>query len=350
LRKKEAHEVSEVKRVSQEMEDFSRVAGDLAKVLFESRTTGVCTLRDGTILAANPLVAELTGRPNDEVQGKPWLGLASREDLPFLGSGRGEGTSRETSPFHFRLSNPGGETRWVVGTLTPLPSPAGSDELLLLSDVSGYEKIHDDARVREQDALAMIEGTLRAIEKIVEMKDPFIAGHQRRVARLSYAISRRLGLSESSSRILRMAALVHDVGKVSVPIQFLAKPMHLSEDEYSIVRMHPLVGYEILKDIDQLAFAAEIILQHHERVDGSGYPAGLPGERMLPEAKIISVADAMEAMISRRPHRPALGLEEALGEIERGRGLEYDPDVVDACQDLFREPGFTLEARSEGGF
>ncbi|MDI9393155.1 MAG: HD domain-containing protein [Synergistota bacterium] len=337
--------------MSQEMEGFSRMAGDLAKVLFESRTTGVCILRDGMILAANPLVGEMTEKPDEEIKGKPWLELASREDLPFLGSGRGQGTSRETTPFHFRLSTPRGETRWVVGTLTPLPSPAGSDELLLLSDVSRYERIHDDASVREQDTLAMTEGTLLAIEKIVEMKDPFIAGHQRRVARLSYAISRRLGLSESSSRVLRMAALVHDVGKVSIPIQVLAKPMHLSEDEYSIVRMHPLVGYEILKDIDHLAFAAEIILQHHERVDGSGYPSGrLTGDRMLPEARIISVADAMEAMISRRPHRPALGLEEALGEIDRGRGLEYDPDVVDACLDLFKEPGFTLESRSEGDF
>ena len=331
-------------------EGFASAAGDISSALSGSRSTGACVIRYGFILSANTLVGELTGRREEDIRGRPWADLVLPEDIPYLGSGRGSGAAHEGAPFHFRIKGPDGKPRWMVGTLTPLSGNSEPDQLLLMADVSEYGDLHEEARAREEEVLGMTEGTLRAIEKIVEMKDPFIAGHQRRVARLCYAIARQLGFSGSSAKILRMAALVHDVGKVSIPIQVLAKPMHLSDDEYSIVRMHPLVGYEILKDIEHLAFAAEIILQHHERTDGSGYPSGLTGENMLPEAKILSVADVIEAMISQRPHRPALGLEEALAEVKRGREKEYDSDVVDACLGLFSDPGFTLEMIPGGVF
>lgn len=331
-------------------DSFAKTAGDIPAALSRSRSTGACVIRFGLVLSSNALVGELTGRGEEDIRGKPWTDLVLPEDIPYLGSGHGSGAAHEGATFHFRIKSPDGKPRWMVGTLTPLSADPEPDQLLLMADVSSYGEAHEYARAREEEVLGMTEGTLRAIEKIVEMKDPFIAGHQRRVARLSYAIARQLGFSESSAKILRMAALVHDVGKVSIPIQVLAKPMQLSDDEYSIVRMHPLVGYEILKDIEHLAFAAEIILQHHERADGSGYPSGLTGDNMLPEARIISVADVIEAMISQRPHRPALGLEEALAEVKRGKGKEYDTDVVDACLDLFSDPEFNLDAVPGGVF
>ena len=321
---------------------------DLASALFESSSTGVCVIQDGLIKSINPVLEEIIGIKMEEVQGRPWVDLIHADDRELFLAGSGKNIEvAEPSP-HFRIITRDGSLRWMMGTFTPMRFHTCPALLAILVDISEREKIHDDYKSREEDLLRTTEGTLRAIEKIVEMKDPFIVGHQRRVARLSYAIAKYLGFTEASSRMLRMAALVHDVGKVSIPIQVLAKPMHLSDDEYSIVRMHPLIGYEILKDIDNLAFVGEIILQHHERIDGSGYPSGLTGDSMLPEARIISVADVVEAMVSQRPHRPALGMEEALAEIRKGRGTEFDSGVVDACVALFHDLGFTFEAEAAG--
>jgi PAS domain S-box-containing protein len=329
---------------------FSAGMDNLASSLFESRSTGVCVIQEGLIKTINPVLEDITGFRSEDIQGKPWGDLIYPEDKPLFLSGSEKSAGATESSIHFRILNKEGGTLWMTGTLTPTVFHARPALLALLADDSEHEKIHEEYKSREEDLLKTTEGTLRAIEKIVEMKDPFIAGHQRRVARLSYAIARHLGFSDSSAKTLRMAALVHDVGKVSIPIQVLAKPMHLTDDEYSIVRMHPLIGYEILKDIDHLAFVGEIILQHHERIDGSGYPSGLTGDQMLPESKIISVADVVEAMVSQRPHRPAMGIEEALAEIRKGRGIEYDMEVVDACVALFHDLGFTMEAESEGAF
>jgi len=181
----------------------------------------------------------------------------------------------------------------------------------------------------------------------VETRDPYTGGHQRRATNLARAIATEMGLSEEQIDGIRMAGLVHDLGKISVPAGILNKPSRLTEDEFGIVQTHPQVGYDILKTIEFPWPVAQIVLQHHERMDGSGYPKGLVGKDVLLEARILAVADVVEAMSSHRPYRPALGMDKALEEISRNKGVLYDPSVVDACLKVFTEKGLKFEYRDE---
>ena len=179
--------------------------------------------------------------------------------------------------------------------------------------------------------------TIELIASVSELRDPYTAGHQKRVAGLAKFMAMKMELSPKSVDAVEMASLVHDVGKIKVPAEILSKPGPLDEVEYLLVKTHPQAGYNLLKDIDFPWPVAEIVLQHHERLDGSGYPQGLKGKEILQEARIIAVADVVEAMASDRPYRKALGIEAALKEIKRGRGTLYDEEAVDACLALFEE-------------
>ncbi len=187
-----------------------------------------------------------------------------------------------------------------------------------------------------------LRGIIQVVSLIIETRDPYTAGHQRGVADLARAIARVMGLPRECLEGIRLAAIVHDLGKISIPAEILAKPTRLTEAEMSLIRMHPQAGYEILKKVDFPWPIAQIVLQHHERVDGSGYPQGLRGPDLLLEAKILGVADVVDAMCSHRPYRPAIGLDKALAEISQNRGILYDPEVVDACLKYFKEKLATL--------
>jgi len=188
-----------------------------------------------------------------------------------------------------------------------------------------------------------MDATIETMSKIVEAKDPYTAGHQQRVSQLSTAIAKELNLSPDKVEGIRIASLIHDIGKIGLPTEILSKPSKLSDLEFSLIKEHSQIGYDILKSIDFSYPVANIVLQHHERLNGSGYPQELKGEDILPEAKIIGVADVVEAMSSHRPYRPALGIDAALEEITQNRGILYDPEVVDACLKLFKEKGFKFE-------
>jgi len=176
------------------------------------------------------------------------------------------------------------------------------------------------------------DGIIHAISLTVETRDPYTAGHQQRVADLARAISIEMALPEDQVESIRLAGLIHDLGKIAVPSEILSKPGKLTDIEFSLMRIHPQAAYDILKDIDFPWPLSVIVLQHHERLDGSGYPQGLKGkDGILLEARILAVADVFEAMASHRPYRPALGKEKALDELRRGKGASYDPKVVDAC-------------------
>lgn len=184
--------------------------------------------------------------------------------------------------------------------------------------------------------------SITALAAVVEMRDPYTAGHQRRVAQLAVSIARELKLSEEKIEGIHLASVVHDVGKIHVPAEILSKPGKLTALEFSLIKEHAQSGYEILKNIQFPWEIAQIVLQHHERLDGSGYPRGLVAGQILLESRIVAVADVVESMVSHRPYRPGLGLEVALAEIERNKGSLFDPQVVDACTRLFREQGYTL--------
>jgi HD-GYP domain-containing protein (c-di-GMP phosphodiesterase class II) len=188
--------------------------------------------------------------------------------------------------------------------------------------------------------------TIEAIGALVEARDPYTAGHQRRVAVLARAIAQEMGLSDDKIYGLYWAATIHDLGKISIPAEILSKPSKLRPIEFELIKTHAQNGYDIIKDAQFPWPLAQMVLQHHERLDGSGYPQALSGDQILIEAKILAVADVVEAMSSHRPYRPSLGLDAALEEIAAQRGVLYDPAVVDCCLKLFREKNYDFQANA----
>jgi HD-GYP domain-containing protein (c-di-GMP phosphodiesterase class II) len=188
-----------------------------------------------------------------------------------------------------------------------------------------------------------MKGIIQTMALTVETRDPYTAGHQRRAADLACAIAKETRLSKDQMLGIQMAGEIHDVGKISVPAEILSKPGRLSEIEFKLIETHPQVGYDILKGIEFPWPIAQMVIQHHEMINGSGYPQGLSGEDILSEARILSVADVVEAISSHRPYRPALGIDKALEQISKNRGILYDPDVADACLKLFSEKGFAFK-------
>lgn len=197
-------------------------------------------------------------------------------------------------------------------------------------------------RQSEMQLRTSLLDSISAIAATVEIRDMYTAGHQRRVAQIATAIARLLNLPEQQIEGLYLACVVHDVGKIKIPAEILSKPGKLGELEYALIKQHPQAGYDILKEVDFPWPIAQFVLQHHERIDGSGYPHGLTGDAILLEARIIAVADVIEAMASHRPYRPGLGIEAALAEISGKRGTVYDAAVADAAIVLFREKEFLL--------
>ncbi len=209
------------------------------------------------------------------------------------------------------------------------------------------QRLVAEAQLRESfDRLErVLDETVETLAAVVETKDPHTSGHQRRVVQLASAIASELALPVHRIRGLRVAGLLHDIGKIYVPAEILSRPGQLRQSEIDLLRSHPAIGYELLKGIPFEWPVAEIVLQHHERIDGSGYPAGLRGEDIMLEARILAVADVVEALSSHRPYRPALGLERALQEIGATRGVLYDERAVEACLRLFRQQGFAFADR-----
>jgi len=177
----------------------------------------------------------------------------------------------------------------------------------------------------------------------VEQRDPYTAGHQQRVSQLGCAIAEEMGMTMIQVEGVRTAGVVHDLGKMHIPIEILSRPGKLTKEEYNIVRSHAQVGYDILKEIEFPWPIANIVHQHHEKMDGSGYPMGLSNGDILMEARILCVADVVEAMASHRPYRPALGMDMALEEISKGKGIHFDANVVDACLTVIKEKEFVFE-------
>ena len=239
-----------------------------------------------------------------------------------------------------------GGLRSVRFDKTPLVDADGEIRGVMVEGIDITD--HTSAEISLQEKLDKLEktlnGSIQAMATIVEMRDPFTIGHQQRVASLSGAIAQQMGLAEEQAFGVIIASKIHDIGKVYVPMEILSKPGGLSDTERQIIKSHSAGGYDILKPIDFPWPVAQAIYQHHERLDGSGYPLGLRGADIILEARIIMVADVVEAMSSHRPYRPALSVESALTEITGNSGILYDAEVVDACVRLFREKAFSFDS------
>lgn len=214
--------------------------------------------------------------------------------------------------------------------------------MAVIHDISEKKKMEADLKDSLEKTSRILDGTVQSLGSAMEKRDPYTAGHQQRVAQLACALAGEIGgIATERLKGIWIAALLHDIGKLYVPAEILTRPGHLSWIEFELVKGHAEAGFEILKDIEFYWPVPLIVRQHHERLDGSGYPAGLKGDNILFEARILGVADIVEAMSSHRPYRPGKGIESALEEITKARGTAYDPSVVDACLAVFRN-GFNF--------
>jgi PAS domain S-box-containing protein len=223
------------------------------------------------------------------------------------------------------VRNPAGKILYYEGTV---------------EDITDRKMAVENLKQHAEKLRQSLLGTIKALSMTIETRDPYTSGHQTKVSRLARAIAQDMVLSNDTVDNIRIAGSIHDIGKIAVPSEILSKPSKLTAIEFSLIKTHPQTGYDILKEAELPYPIAEIVLQHHERLNGSGYPQGLKDGQILLESQIIMVADVVEAMASHRPYRPALGIDAALEEIEKNRGILYGTGVVDACLRLFRERGF----------
>ena len=246
--------------------------------------------------------------------------------------------------FETQFYQKNGSTLWVSINMQTICDIDGQVlyEEGIVEDITARKKAEDDRKQSIKRLRKALGATVQAMAVMVETRDPYTAGHQRRVSDLARVLATEMNLSHDRIDGVRMTGVLHDIGKISVPAEILSKPTKLTDIEFGLIKVHPQAGYDILKKIEFPWPIAEIILQHHEKLDGSGYPRGLKGDEILLEAKIVCVADVVEAMASHRPYRPTLGIEKALEEISKGRGVFYDPDVVDVCLRIFREKRYNL--------
>ena len=243
----------------------------------------------------------------------------------------------------YRVVLPRQGERWRSGTAQPERLADGS--VLwhgFITDATERKAAEVTLEAHVRQVKAAMKGTLEVVSRMIDLRDPYTAGHEKRVGMIAAAIAREMGWSRERCEGMEMIGMVHDIGKISVPAEILVKPTRLSDTEMKLVQGHAQAGYEILREITFEQPVAEIIRQHHERLDGSGYPRGLKGEDILPEARVLAVADVLESMASHRPYRPALGLDAAIAELEGGRGRLYDPDAVEALRRLVCEHGYRL--------
>ncbi|MBN1522957.1 MAG: response regulator [Spirochaetales bacterium] len=304
----------------------------------------IVTDKSGTITFSNPMTESLTGWPIDEVLGKNLFEIYRIIDDQSSGVANEMITDQLKNDVSIYRNNQllmsKNEDIIPVDTvLTNLVDKNNdvSGSVVVLRDIT--QRLEAEAKNQESfEKLRMaLGGIIQAMAFTVEKRDPYTAGHQKRVSDLARAIATEMGLDEDQVDGIRLAGVVHDVGKIAIPSEILSKPGKLSELEFNLVRKHPEVGYDILKNIEFPWPIADMVIQHHERLDGTGYPKSLKSDEIRLESKILAVADVVEAMSSHRPYRPALGVEKAMEEIAEGSGVKYDTTVVAACASLFQK-------------
>lgn len=311
--------------------------------------------KNGKVLYINPAAERLLGWSIEEARGKDVsevfkvLDLDTGVTLSHPVDGVTMRTVPDGSQREMLLVTARGEEVPVTGSISPIINDQGSTAgVVVVYHDSSAEK-RAEARLKKSmiKLRRTLTETVGALSEMAEKRDPYTAGHQRRVARLACAIARKLDMDDDAVEGLRIAALLHDIGKIYIPTEILSKPAMLSRQEMGLMRNHPTVGHDILHNISFPWPVARTVLQHHERLDGTGYPHGLSGGDICREARILAVADVVEAMNSHRPYRPALGTKLALSEIREQRGIYYDPVVVDACLELMEENVFTFDPSKE---
>lgn len=319
-----------------------RHSEDNYQSIFENAQEGIFRATpDGKIIVANQAMARILGYPspeeliNDIDHMNSQFYICSLERVRNMELVQKQSYVQQEEIQFYRKD---GRKIWVHLAMRSIRDGKGR--------LSFFDGIVEDITDRKENIAKLrktLGGTIQAIASLVEARDPYTAGHQRRVADLARAIAKEMSLSHERINGLRLAGTIHDIGKVSIPAEILSSPRKLSELEFNLIKTHAQSGYEIIKEIEFPWPIARIILEHHERVNGTGYPNGLSGADILLESRILAVADVVEAMATHRPYRPSLGLEKALEEINRNRSVLYDSEAVDACLRLFRERDYRIK-------
>lgn len=315
-------------------------------LLFNKAPIGIgLTDINGKAITANPTWQKMIGYTEEELKNISWTSFTYSEDVKKDQELFKKLVSGEINEYALekRFIRKDGSIFWGYMKCSRIEDNQGNFlyELGTVEDITEKKLMEEKLKLSYENIKKSFNDIISVISRTVELKDPYVAGHQKRVMLLSVKIAEKLDFPLDKIEGIKVASYIHDIGKITVPSEILNKPGRLTQLEFNIVKTHPSAGFEILKDIDFPWPIARIVLQHHERLDGSGYPLGLKGEEILPEARIIAVADVIEAMTSHRPYRPALSLADALDEIKMGRGILYDAKVVDACLKIFKE-GFSL--------
>jgi len=302
---------------------------------------------EGRITYLSPAIETVAGYKPEELVGKKFALFIVAEDLPGLMVSFEHTLSGMKEPYEFRIQVKDGSVRCVQTSSSVLFKDGRVAGIIgVLNDLTDRKRAEEQLKHSMERLQGAISGVIQAMAVTVEMRDPFTAGHQQRVSELAAAIAREMELPADRAEGIRIAGLIHDIGKVAVPSEILSKPSALPEPESTLIRIHPEAGFNILKNIDFPWPIARVVLQHHERLDGSGYPSGLAGEGIILEARILGVADVVEAAASHRPYRQAQGVEFALDEISRNAGVLYDSAAAAACLKLFREKGFAFSEKA----
>jgi PAS domain S-box-containing protein len=301
---------------------------------------------EGRIIRANKMlsddlkisVKDMVGKTTEELFPKEQAEKMRKDDKEVIVSGQPKRDIIES------YDTPEG-VRWAITDKIPYINKEGkvTGVIGLSKDITVQRKSEQKLKQTYQKLKKTMDAAIDTMSKIIEAKDPYTSGHQRRVCQLAVPLARELGLSPDKIEGIRIASLIHDIGKIGLPAEILSKPTRLTDIEFSLIKGHSQIGYDILKSIDFSYPIAQIVLQHHERLDGSGYPNNLKGDKIILEAKIIGVADVVEAMSSHRPYRPALGIDAALEEISKNKSIFYIPEIVDICLRLFKEKKFKFK-------
>jgi len=332
---RELHTTIEIALHKYRMGALLRESEERYRSVVENAHDGIYIITNDNIQYANPAFEKLTGWRKEEICSKGfnlWK-VIHPDDIKFVKKKRDlrKKDKENHKSFEFRTISKDGTVKTVEATTIIIGKDGESKEIGILRDIT-ERKLADEERKKSHERLRQsLEETVDALASAQEIRDPYTAGHQKRVTALACDMAKEMGLSEEKIDGLRLAGLIHDVGKIRIPGEILTYPGRLTELDFNVIETHPKVGYEILKTIEFPYPVAKIVLQHHERLNGTGYPAGLKGNKILIEARIIAVADVVEAMASHRPYRPALGVDKAKEEISKNKGILYDPDAVDAC-------------------
>ncbi|MBU1712240.1 MAG: transporter substrate-binding domain-containing protein, partial [Proteobacteria bacterium] len=314
------------------------------RLVVENANEAILIAQDGLLKYVNPMTLKILGYSEDFLTSTPFMEIIHPDDRERLFEAhirrmRGEETQPVTQ---FRAIARDGTFKLADSHAVIISWEGKPATLNYITDITERKQAEEQLKHTLESLRKAFGTTVQVMVSAVETRDPYTSGHQLRVANIARAIATELGLSQDQIEGLRMAGSIHDIGKLSVPAEILSKPGKLSDLEFSLIKEHAQKGYEMLKDVESPWPLAEIVYQHHERMDGSGYPRKLKKDEIIMEARIMAVADVVESMASYRPYRPALGINAAFEEIEKNKETLYDADVVDACLRLFREKGFQL--------